>query len=87
MQPLYRPEIQTLAEGQVICVQGHPAIARNVRFHPERTDAQRITFEGHFLPHPKNEGVINTCYHGGRYSLYSLYIPGPDEAQKLVAGN
>lgn len=82
----YKPEIQTLVEGQVICVQGHPAIARNVKIDPECTNAKRICFNAEFLPHPKNEGVKNTAYDGGRYTLYSLYVPPPDEAVRLVAG-
>lgn len=83
---MYKPEIQTLAENTVIMVQGHPAIARNVKIDPTCTNAKRICYDAHFLPHPRNEGVKNTGYDGGRYTLYSLYIPGPDEAQRLLAG-
>lgn len=66
----FKPEIQTLAEETIIIVQGHPAIARNVKIDPTSTDAKRICYNAHFLPHPKNKGVRNTGYDGGRYTLY-----------------
>lgn len=83
---MYRPEIKTLAAGTVICVQGHPAIARDVKIDPTQTNARRIIYKAELLPHPRNEGLLRTAYDGGSYTLYSLYIPGPDEAKRLLAG-
>lgn len=83
---VYRPEVTTLVEGQVICVQGHPAIARNVKIDPTSNNARRITYRADLLPHPRNEGLKNTSYDGGTYTLYSLYIPPPAEAKVLLAG-
>ncbi len=76
---MFKPEIETLREGQVILLQGHPAVARRVKIDPSSKTARRIMFDGHFLNHPKNVNLCGTGYDGGRYTLVSVHVPSEGE--------